>query len=201
MFRSNGNRTFTRRIYIGGPDSAFNLRLTDLNEDGAVDIVNNVSNELGLSALFNRHVPDGGPTTYCTPKTSSSGCQTRIVAGSPGFPTSGAADFTLAAVDVQAGMNGLVFASLSGAAAIPFVGGTLCMNPPLKRGPILNAGGTPGSCDGEYSTVVNDGSLIPMGLDAGPGGQAHYQYFFRDPPNGAGILGSALSDAIEVDFL
>ena len=75
------------------------------------------------------------------------------------------------------------------------------MNPPLKRGPITNSGGvSPISCTGAYSTIVNDGAVFPAGLDAGPGNSANYQYWYRDPNNGVGQLGTALSDAIELDF-
>jgi len=204
VFLSNGNGSFTRSSHIGGandPSSLFDILLTDFDEDGAIDIVGRSGSELGLSVLFQQ---SGlvAPMTYCTPKTSSAGCVTAIAASSASAPTSGAGDFTLDAVDVQEGMNGLLFTSVSGAAALPFNGGTLCMNPPLKRGPIQNSGGSmPGGCAGSFSTVVNDGLVIPLGLDAGPGNQAHYQYFYRDPGNGPGALGSALSDAIAVCFL
>ena len=103
---------------------------------------------------------------------------------------------------IQGGKNGILFAGISGPAAFPFSGGTLCVNPPTKRGPIQNAGGSgPNTCDGFLSTEINDGSVIPFGLDVGSGNTGWYQYWYRDPNNGAGTLGSALSAGIEVDFL
>ena len=105
------------------------------------------------------------------------------------------------AVPVQAQKPGLVLAGLSGQAALPFSGGTLCVNPPLKRGPTLGSGGgPPGSCDGSFSTLVNDGQVVPLGLDAGAGNTAWYQYWYRDPQNGPGVLGTALTDALELGF-
>ena len=75
------------------------------------------------------------------------------------------------------------------------------MNPPLKRGPITGSGGMGfNNCSGSYSTEVNDGNVIPAGLDAGMGNTAWYQYWYRDPANGAGQLGTALSDAAQLDF-
>ena len=197
----NANGPMTATSYVLPANAYWDLLLEDVDEDGSIDIGADTITNQGLVVLFNQHTTSG-PSTYCTPKTSSAGCITTIVASSTKAPTSGSGDFTIDATNVQEGMNGLLFTSLSGAAALPFNGGTLCMNPPLKRGPIMNAGGSmPGGCAGSFTTTVNDGLMIPMGLDAGPGGQAHYQYFYRDPQNGAGNFGSALSDAIEVCFL
>jgi len=139
--------------------------------------------------------------TYCTAKASSAGCVTAISTSGGNQPTSGAGGFFVTASQVQEGKNGLLFGSLSGAANLPFNGGTLCMNPPTKRGPIQSSGGdNPAQCDGAYATEVNDGNIIPSGLDAGSGTSAWYQYWYRDPMNGAGQLGTALSNAVQLDF-
>ena len=142
------------------------------------------------------------PFVYCAPKTSSGGCVTTIGTSAPlAQPISGMNDYAVTATAVQEGKNGLVFASLSGAAALPFSGGTLCVNPPTKRGPVLGSGGDdPTECDGSYATIVNDGAVIPFGLEASPGSSAWYQYWYRDPQNGAGALGTALSNAVRLDF-
>ena len=145
---------------------------------------------------------DGGPQIYCTPKISSAFCINFIDTSSDNDPVSGASDFTVDCSDVQGLKNGLLFAGISGPAALPFVGGTLCMNPPLKRGPIMNSGGTsPTNCTGSYSQLVNDGMVVPVGLDAGTGNTGWYQFWYRDPANGAGDLGTALSNAVSLDFL
>lgn len=139
---------------------------------------------------------------YCTPKASSAGCLSAISLSGPLPAVSGASDLFVTSTAVQGFKNGLVFASISGPSAIPFSGGTLCVDPPLKRGPVLNSGGTsPVSCDGSYSHLVNDGLIIPFGLDPGPGNTAWYQYWYRDPNNGAGNLGTALSNGLQLAFL
>ncbi len=143
------------------------------------------------------------PQAYCTAKVSSAGCLAAIATSNfAAQPTSGAGDYSVQATSVQELKNGLLFAGTSGPAAIPFGAGTLCVNPPLKRGPVLNSGGVdPNDCAGTFSTLVNDGLSIPAGLDAGPGGSAWYQYWYRDPANGSGSFGTALSNALQLDFL
>ena len=147
-------------------------------------------------------VPPSLPLTYCTPKTSSSGCVTTISTSDLGSqPTSGSGDYMVTASMVHEIRNGLLFAGNTGPAAIPFSGGTLCVNPPLRRGPITNSGGdNPLECDGSFSTLVNDGMVLPAGLDAGAGNSAWYQYWYRDPLNGASTLGTALSNAVQLEF-
>lgn len=86
------------------------------------------------------------------------------------------------------------------ATAIPFSGGTLCVQPLTKRGALLFAGGTAGDCDGGYAVIVNDGALPPLGFDAGARHSGWYQYWYRDPQNGPLQLGTALSNAVRLDF-
>ena len=143
----------------------------------------------------------GGPTVYCTAKTSSSGCVTQIGTSLSGNPITGANDYSVTASSVQGIKNGILFGGNGGPAAIPFSGGTLCVNPPTRRSPLQGSGGsTPISCDGSYSLVVNDGLTFPAGLDAGAGNSGWYQYWCHDPMNGAGTLGTALSNAVQLDF-
>lgn len=146
---------------------------------------------------------DVGLASYCTAKTSSAGCTASISTSDPAaFPSSGASDYSVTASGVQGFKNGLLFAGINGSANLPFNGGVLCVQPPTKRGPVAGSGGSvPDRCDGSFSTLVNDGNVIPFGLDAGSGNSGWYQYWYRDPLNGAGQLGTALSDAIQLDFL
>jgi len=143
----------------------------------------------------------GGPLSYCQGKVSTSGCVARLTTSDPGAqPVSGAGDYRLLLIDAEGRKNGLFFASVSGKATIPFQGGTLCMNPPLARGPVLNTGGGLGQCNGSFGLVINDGDPLPpngSGLDAGPGGVSLMQAWMRDPQNPDGF-GTALSDAIEL---
>ena len=144
----------------------------------------------------------GPVVVYCTAKTSSAGCVTTVSTSDPSNqPISGAGGYSVMASNVQEAKTGLLFMSVTGPATIPFSGGTLCMNPPLKRGAIQFSGGdNPVECDGSYSTLVNGGTIFPVGNDAGPGVSATYQYWYRDRANGAGKLGTALSNAVFLTF-
>lgn len=144
-----------------------------------------------------------GITSYCTAKPSSAGCVAGISTSDPTRPpVSGANDYSVNAVQVQNFKNGLVLVGITGPASLPFSGGILCVNPPNKRGPAVNSGGFGlAPCDGVFGTVVNSGQIVPAGLDAGPGNSGWYQYWYRDPANGAGNLGTALSNALRLDFL
>jgi len=142
------------------------------------------------------------PITYCTAKASSAGCLAQVcTTGSTVQPISSQGDFFVGAAPVDGRRDGLLFGGPAGAANLPFLGATLCVQPPVKRGPIQSSGGTGSSgCSGSFSTLINDGVFLPQGLDAGPGRSAWYQYWYRDPANGAGQLGAALSNAVQLDF-
>lgn len=152
-------------------------------------------------------VPDGCGQleVYCTAKLSSVGCAAAVLTSDPKvLPVSGAADYSVTACNVHPQKAGLLFGSTMGAATIPFSGGVLCVRPPLKRGPLLFSGGSisnPTDCDGFFSTTVNTGVPFPFGLDAASGTTAWYQFWYRDTANGLGNLGTALSNAIRLDFL
>lgn len=171
------------RLFLGFGTSDFVVL------DGESQVVNVYEDPIGL-----------GPLTFCVPKASSDGCLAQVGASGPGaLPVSGANDWTVTATDVRAQRAGLAFASLGPPAFLPFVGGTLCATPPLERGPVTFSGGTTG-CTGSFSTVINTGDVLPYGLDGGPGTSVIYQWWYRDPANGAGNLGTALSNAVEVLF-
>ena len=159
-----------------------------------------MSTQDGEANIYTNVVTDDGPTIFCTAKTSSAGCVASI-SGSGGQPTSGANDYSVNASSVQGQKFGVLFGGNNGAANIPFNGGILCVNPPTRRSAIVDSGGSgPNACDGSYSVIVNDGIVFPGGLDAGSGNSGWYQYWYRDPNNGAGQLGTALSNAAQLDF-
>ncbi len=169
------------------------------SDEGAGSVVEAAVDEVRVERL----VCEGGPPAiYCVAKQSSAGCVSAILTSDlAAQPTSGAGDYAVLCSDVQGEKIGLLFASTGGAAAVPFNGGTLCMNPPLKRGaPLFSGGSSATSCDGAFTQVVNDGNLFPAGFDAGRGNSGWYQYWYRDPANGSGQLATALSTAVELDF-
>lgn len=145
-----------------------------------------------------RKVNCGQPIEYCVPKPSSSFCLADALTSDLGnAPISGANDYSVLTNNVQAFRNGIFFFGLNGQLNVPFQGGTLCVNPPLARSPIMNSGGSvQGACDGGYAMIVNDGVNI---WDPGPGNTVWVQTWYRDPP--VDVFGTALSDAVEIPFL
>jgi hypothetical protein len=138
------------------------------------------------------------PVVYCTAKASSSGCLAAMTTSAPQQqPVSGADDYDVIANAAQGTKNGLVFFSIFGAAALPFQGGILCVQPPTQRTPVQFGGGAAGTCTGQYSLRIND-QTIPN-LDIGPGIPTWFQTWYRNPELMDGF-DVALSDALEVVY-
>ena len=103
------------------------------------------------------------------------------------------------AVDGQ--VNGLVFYGLAGPLLLPWGASSsfLCVQPQLQRMSVLNAGGTPGACDGQFLIDWNQFVATHPGAAGVPftAGQSVWaQCWFRDPP---APTQSALSDALWFD--
>ena len=97
------------------------------------------------------------PYAYCTAKTNSLGC-------TPGIATYGCSSvsasngFFVLGFQVRNNKSGLLFYGFSGQAGLPFQGGTLCVAPPIRRTPVVNAGGNPSpanDCSGLFVTDMN----------------------------------------------
>ncbi len=138
--------------------------------------------------------------TYCTAKTNSLGCVPEIAgSGTPSLSDPNPFDITASMVlNVK---NGLLFYGYN-QAAIPFLGGTLCTTPPLRRTGLQNSGGNlppANDCTGTYSFDMN--ALIQSGADPflNPGSSAYAQFWSRDPMIGDGT-GAGLTDAICLDI-
>jgi hypothetical protein len=133
------------------------------------------------------------PTTYCTPKLTSQGC-TPVVSWTGSASLSGPDDFHLVAAPVLNQKFGLYVWGFA-AHASPFVGGTLCIEPPFVRGAGLNSGGSPSGndCTGAYNWHFSQAYMALKGLTAGD--ILYAQAWGRDPgfapPNN-----SQLSNAI-----
>lgn len=137
-------------------------------------------------------------TPYCTAKASAAGCLAEISSSDlTAQPVSGAADYYVYASNVQGSKPGLLYGGTA-AANTPFLGGTLCVEPPLKRGSVFYWNAVdPNGCDGVLAQLVNDGAVLPGGLDAGRGNSAWYQFWYRSPD---GVHDVAFSDAVQLDF-
>jgi hypothetical protein len=131
-------------------------------------------------------------TVYCTAKQNSLGCVPAIAMLSALSASSGSAG-TVVASNVVGSMFGIFFHSTSGANAMPFHGGFLCVSPPLLRHGLLNSGGTAGTCTGSFSEQFN--AYIAGGADPAlvAGAQVWIQSWSRDP---AAPFADSLSDAV-----
>ena len=173
---------------------------------GDIMVNNGTGGGASLTNAYPLDATDTGPpppTIYCIGKLSSAFCLAQLTTSNPSAPpVSGANDYDLIANGVQEFKNGLFFGSISGQAMIPFSGGTLCKNPPTFRTGIQNSGGAnPSGCNGQMVLTINNGLGIPFGPDAGSGQMSWMQLWYRDPANGVGNLGTALSDAVEFEWL
>lgn len=133
------------------------------------------------------------PVVYCTAGqgTSSGGCFASITTSNPGLcPVPSLNNYDVVVNNTEPGKPGIIFYGYS-TASIPFSTGTLCVQPPLKRTPPQNSGGS-GSCSGSMSLRIND----PAGLDHSSGTTVYFQGWYRDQQG----VGTDLSDAIEVEY-
>ncbi len=133
----------------------------------------------------------GSVTTYCTAKTSSSGCLPQI--SSSGEPSlSAPTAFTTLTTQLESSKSTIGIFSSQGASAMAFQGGTLCIASPIVRLPVKNSGG--GSvCGGTASYNLSEIVAAAGAGVIGPGTQVWVQTWGRDP---ADAFGSSLSNAL-----
>jgi hypothetical protein len=96
------------------------------------------------------------PSLYCVSKLNSQGCLPVI--NYEGDPRSSAsAGFVVHATQVLNNKSGLLLLGTNGRAAVPFQAGTLCVNAPIHRTPLVNAGGNlpPTDCSGVFAIDMN----------------------------------------------
>jgi hypothetical protein len=113
------------------------------------------------------------------------------------------AGFVVTADNVEGGKTGLFFFGSQGRQANPWgnpVNGCSsfqCVVPPVKRGGIQTAGGTPGACDGTLSQDLNTYWQFKPGQNPGPGATVQVQAWFRDSSNTCPVS-TSLTNALEV---
>ena len=146
---------------------------------------------------------DCGATSYCVPKINSLGCSPSIGATGVASATAGSG-FVVNGANVRNQKSGLLFYGITGRAATPFQGGTLCVATPIKRTPSVISGGSAlpiNDCTGVYSIDMNLYAVGGMGGTPLPaltvaGTVVNCQFWGRDPgfpaPNN-----TTLSDGLE----
>lgn len=131
-----------------------------------------------------------GPFAYCTAKMDSLQC-VPVIGWSGVASLSTQAPFDIEALELIHHKNGLLFYGY-GPASLPFLGGTLCVQPPLRRTGVQNSGGT-NDCTGALHFDFN--AHLQSGVDPflTQGADVRAQYWYRDPGDPAG---SGLSNAV-----
>ncbi len=135
-----------------------------------------------------------GVQTFCTGKVNSQGCTAQM--STLGVPSASSTNaFTILATNVINQSPGLLFYGFS-SAFIPFQGGTLCLNGPVRL-PIHSSNGNSSgvNCSGSLSEDFN--ARIRSGVDPllQPGVNVTAQYYYRDALDPAGF-GTGLSNAV-----
>jgi hypothetical protein len=156
----------------------------------AADSPNNSITEAAVD-LVSVVTVDGSPCSqianYCTSKINSQLCEPTITAtGSPSVGSG--APFYVSADNVINQKSAILFYGYA-AAALPFKGGTLCVQPPVRRTPPVNTGGSvgPDNCSG--APVYNLNQVIQGGGDPnlGAGATIYMQWYYRDPLDAQGV--------------
>jgi hypothetical protein len=170
----------------------------DLNDDGFGDFAagepyyDGIATNSGLVRVFLGHT--ALPTTFCTGKTNSLGCEPSIwYSGAPS--TTVADNFHVLASEVRNKSAGMLIWSQA-AASKPFFGGTLCLGGTIVRTSVQNSGGSASGadCSGTYDFHFSQAYLAQAGLSAGT--TVYSQYWMRDsgfPPPDTVALTRGLS--------
>jgi hypothetical protein len=137
---------------------------------------------------------------YCTAGLSASGCQA-IMSVSGVASATATSGFNLIATTVEGAKDGLFFYGPNGRQANPWGSGTgfVCVIPPRLRSGLIAGVGTPGQCDGSFTSDVNARwcATCPKPIhNPGAGALMQAQLWYRDPLSTSNQT-SGMSDAIE----
>jgi len=133
------------------------------------------------------------PVSYCTSQTNSLGC-VPLVTGQGAASASSAAAFTITGAPLINQVSALLFYGFA-PQSTPFLGGRLCVRPPLHRTAVANTGGSTGTvnCSGAFAIDFNDfiQSHVDPALVAGE--EVYAQVWSRDA---ASASTTSLSNAL-----
>lgn len=202
LAREGGGWTHTGRIFASDGDAGdqFGFALA-LDSGRAVagapwDDVPGQGALEGSAYLYDLASP---PASYCTGKTNSLGCLASL--SWHGVPSlTNPLPFDVVAGSLLNNKPGLLFYGTNGRASLPFLGGTLCVQPPLQRTAPQTSGGDPpplDSCTGSLTFDFN--ALLQSGADPAlvPGVVVDAQFWSRDADQLDGT-GVHLTHAVEL---
>lgn len=151
---------------------------------------------LNLGQIHVFDAPCLAPSVYCSAQANSLGCVPQLVAqGTPS--NSASAGFTISLTNTRSQQNGLLFYGTNGRAALPWKGGTLCVQPPLRRTPLMNSGGSSPrviDCSGVLALDFNSWAFTANDPELFPGQHVRAQFYARDPSATSLVY---LSEALE----
>jgi len=156
----------------------------DINHDGLDDvIVGWPSADYAGTDAGRARTWSGTPfpvTTYCTATTNGLGCAATITTTGTPSATNTAA-FTIRAAQVVNNKAGLLFYGRHGE-ALPYLGGYLCVDPPLSRTFIQNSAGSSSgsSCTGLLTLNMNGWIQSNNDPTLGSGDTVFAQFWYRD---------------------
>jgi len=123
------------------------------------------------------------PQNYCTAQVTSLGCtpvlSNLLSYNSPSL--SAGAGFNIRVSGLPINKPGLFFYGVNGRAASPFQGGFLCVQPPLRRTPLLSTGSSGGICAGTLDLDFNTHIATHFDPALEPGATVDVQAWSRDP--------------------
>jgi hypothetical protein len=133
---------------------------------------------------LNANTCDYTTSTYCVAKVNSLGC-TPAIAGTGTPSASSGSGFVVSASNIRNNKNGLLFYGNTGPSAAPFQGGTLCVNPPIRRTGVQNSFGSgPATqdCSGTFAIDMNTyASTASAPFLTTVGSVINCQFWSRDP--------------------
>jgi hypothetical protein len=148
----------------------------------------------GVAHVFDSTCDD--PVVYCTAQTNTLGCVPQI--GAQGTPSaSSTSGFRISVRNVRNQQNGMLLYGTNGRAAIPWLGGTLCVQPPLRRTPLVNSRGSAAPASDCSGVLLRDFNTWTFGAGDPalfPGQHVRAQFYSRDP---GAVQNLNLSDAVE----
>ncbi|HUR29648.1 MAG TPA: VCBS repeat-containing protein [Planctomycetota bacterium] len=188
VFHGDGFGGFTSMCEsVAGSYSAESFAALDLDGDGYDELAVGHPDVLSGVTVHTNQIRALAPHAYCQAKINSLGCLPAIAfAGAPS--ASATSGFTVSCAQVRNNKPGLLLYGVLGRASVPFTGGTLCVGAPVRRSPLLLAGGSPvgNDCTGAYSIDMNAFAAGALGGNPSPalrsvGTLANVQFWGRDP--------------------
>jgi probable HAF family extracellular repeat protein len=193
------NGAWTDLNTLVAPGSGWTLDVANAIND-AGDIAGRGTFAGGSRAFLLRRVSTPPLVTYCTAKTTSTGC-VPIIDGHGVSSVANGASFQVTCIALRNQKSGLFVYGSSGRAGLPFGGGTLCVKSPLKRTPLSNSAGNAAPLNDCSGVLQLDFNAFAAGLAGGnpspalavPGTTIDVQAWGRDagfaPPNNVQLSG------------